>query len=677
MKVSNINGVQIYHVSAGKTLPEFLGKDQNLASRKQSLRYNDAYRRRIELIQDFHFPTAANTLKISPDGNFLLACGTYKPQLKMYELSQLGMKFERHMDAQGTRCEFLSDDYRKFCLLRDDRFVEFHAQYGLHHKIRVPKFGRDMKYLKDSCDLLVAGASSEVYRLNLYKGQFVTSLQTALKGVNAIAENSVHGLVALAGESGDLECYDPRSAQRAAYLRIPESLARIDARSAQDVKDGGGISAVAFGSSALTMAVGTDSGHVLTYDIRAPAPIRVRDHRYGLPIKRLIFQPDKLGNGDERLFSADSKVIKIWKGGNQDGKLLTAIESPADINDFIVYKDSGLILAACESHKMHSWYIPEIGSAPRWCYYLDTLTEELQESDKTTVYEDYKFVTRDQLEEWGVSGLVGTEALRAYMHGFFIDLKLYRKIQSVADPYSYERFYEEKLKKKIEETRQSRIILNSQLPKVNKKLAKAILAHRKKETERRRKKLGDDAESKLPEKKPLLDQRFKAMFEDEDFQIDETSEHFARINPHKHAAAKSNDARGSIGAEEEPDSDDDMRNGALSILRNFEGEGPTDDMKEEEEEAEYEHKEVTKMYDAPSGYSARQLLQGKVLTKSDAISKMSLEERLKLETTGITNTPAESDSKQQRFHGPVQRKKRSVDGERRKAPKGKIRKRRR
>jgi ribosome biogenesis protein ENP2 len=63
-------------------------------------RYDGDYRRRLELIQDTKFPVACQRVKTSRDGRFLFATGTYPPQIKVYELSQLSMKFERHLDAQ-------------------------------------------------------------------------------------------------------------------------------------------------------------------------------------------------------------------------------------------------------------------------------------------------------------------------------------------------------------------------------------------------------------------------------------------------------------------------------------------------------------------------------------------------------------------------------------------------
>lgn len=55
--------------------------------------------------------------------------------------------------------------------------------------------------------------------------------------------------------------------------------------------------------------------------------------------------------------------------------------------------DSGLVLMAAEQSRVLSYYVPSLGPAPRWCSFLDVLTEELEEEGEASVYEDYKFVT--------------------------------------------------------------------------------------------------------------------------------------------------------------------------------------------------------------------------------------------------------------------------------------------
>jgi ribosome biogenesis protein ENP2 len=52
--------------------------------------------------------------------------------------------------------------------------------------------------------------------------------------------------------------------------------------------------------------------------------------------------------------------------------------------------------------------VQNLGPAPKWCGFLDALTEELEEKSTETVYDDYKFVTEKQLGELGLSHLIGS-----------------------------------------------------------------------------------------------------------------------------------------------------------------------------------------------------------------------------------------------------------------------------
>lgn len=97
LPVSALQGIKVYNLSAGKTLPQWL---EDAHKKKMSLRYNFDFRSRIELIQDFSFPTASFKIEASPDGKYLLASGTYPPQVKVFEVDQLAMKCERHIDAE-------------------------------------------------------------------------------------------------------------------------------------------------------------------------------------------------------------------------------------------------------------------------------------------------------------------------------------------------------------------------------------------------------------------------------------------------------------------------------------------------------------------------------------------------------------------------------------------------
>lgn len=181
--------------------------------------------------------------------------------------------------------------------------------------------------------------------------------------------------------------------------------------------------------------------------------------------------------------------------------------------------NSGLFFLAQESTKIQTYFVPSLGPAPKWASFLDSLTEELQESTTETVYDDYKFVTKQELEALGLEHLIGSTVLRAYMHGYFLDVRLYKKAKSVADPFELEGYRKKKIKEAIDKQREGRVELYK-LPAVNKELALKIMSDQA------------NAKKKKPESANLLqDNRFKDLFQNPDFEVQTTAEEYRLLNP--------------------------------------------------------------------------------------------------------------------------------------------------
>lgn len=198
---------------------------------------------------------------------------------------------------------------------------------------------------------------------------------------------------------------------------------------------------------------------------------------------------------------------------------MTTIEAPTgEINDVCVVKNSGLIFMALDSPRISSFFVPSLGPAPSWCSSLEGLTEELEEGNETTIYEDYKFVTREDLERLNLTNLLGTNLLRAYMHGFFIDHRLYAKAKAMTNPFAYEEYRQKVIREKLDAERAARISVKKKLPKVNKELAARLLAGEatteaaSDDEEAGTKK---DARRKKVNTALLKDDRFGAIFKDE------------------------------------------------------------------------------------------------------------------------------------------------------------------
>ena len=130
MQSNSGNDVKQYNLTAGKSLPEWLDERK----RRTLLKRDVELRRRLELLQEFDMPSVSSNIRISNDGDYILATGTYKPRVKCFDVNQLGLKFERCFDSEPVAFSILSEDYSKVAFLQCDRYVELHAQFGRYYR---------------------------------------------------------------------------------------------------------------------------------------------------------------------------------------------------------------------------------------------------------------------------------------------------------------------------------------------------------------------------------------------------------------------------------------------------------------------------------------------------------------------------------------------------------------
>jgi len=382
-----------------------------------------------------------------------------------------------------------------------------------------------LKYDKRSAEALIpavgvnSDGNGEVYRLNLEVGRymkpyqidvggddFTTSGGGALQGgintgsvnVAAIAEDS-HNLQAFGTSIGTVEFWDSRSRSKIGMLSGHE----------------GGVTALDFDMSGLSLATGTSEGIVQIFDLRKSVPLLRKDQGYGYGIQTLMHLTTS--SQEKKILSADKRIIKLWD--EADGTPWTSVEPAVDINCVAHCPDSGMLLTANEGKQQHAFFIPQLGPAPKWCGFLDNMVEEMAEEATTETYDNYKFLTLPELKQLNMGHLVGTtNLLRPYMHGYFVASKLYEQARLIANPYVWEEERTKKIKEKVEKERASRI-RGSKKVKVNQTLVDKML----KRQERR---------EKVDEEMGVLgDDRFGKLFEDEEFAVDEKSREFAMLNP--------------------------------------------------------------------------------------------------------------------------------------------------
>ena len=269
--------------------------------------------------------------------------------------------------------------------------------------------------------------------------------------------------------------------------------------------------------------------------------------------------------------------------GGPLGTIVANVEGTADFTHFITSGDSsdpsgqrhGLLLCAGEQSKVQSFYCPVLGAAPRWCSFLDNITEELEEKDGVllgdpsaggagdvlqteTVYEDYKFLTRAEIDKLGIQNLVGTPLLRGYMHGFFIHVGLYNRIRAVAKPFEYSEYRSRKIKERMEEKRASRIAPKASVVQRAKAKVNPDLADRLQAKARDRTKAGKVAKALVE------DDRFGRLFDNPDFEIDEEAEDFKLRNPSGIASKRVRNDR-DMDSDQEDDADEDDYDGEAAL----------------------------------------------------------------------------------------------------------------
>eukprot|EP01069_Polyplicarium_translucidae_P005383 Polyplicarium_translucidae@DN2775_c0_g2_i1.p1 len=511
--VSSSQGAKIYCLSAGKSTPQFI---QDALKSHRSLKGDENYRRRLELIHGMEFPLSCGKVRISKDGEHVAASGMYPPEVKVFDVHELGQKFSRRLDSEVLDFHFLTDDYRKMVFLMSDRGLEFHAAGGRHHRIRVPKPCQSFQYIEETAELYIVGSVNEVYRIDAEQGVFEAPLPVPVTSLLFCAANRQSWV-------GFWDFRDPR--RTAATLTVP---------GVGGVSESIDATCGSFSSDGLHACIGTSDGECLLYDIRSSQPLGRRNHRNGLPIKELEFVQQRSGWSDEdgcsiealntlacsgpTVASCDAKSVKLWSLENTSTDAvvtpIASIESEDTLNGLCLVPSTGVLFTAADAKRIGTFFVPRLGLAPRWASFLDGLTEELEEKTDTTVYDDLQFLTPTQLAGLEIEHLTSTSLLRPYMHGYFMSAALYDKLRSVSEPKAIEDYWRDKIKKRTEERRRMRVPIKKKPPKVN-----ASLADRLTETARIDPKKGKTRKAAKDAQSILSDSRFAQIFSNPDFAI--------------------------------------------------------------------------------------------------------------------------------------------------------------
>eukprot|EP00796_Vickermania_ingenoplastis_P000328 gene328-182_t len=387
MQVSLHNKVKTFNLTAGKSLPEWLAE--------------------LELIHDLEFHTRRAAFGAAPTERISSPLGTTRTASR-FDVTELSMKYSFNADMN-----ILSG-----FALRRGRQITVHHLLLLWIACECPR-PACLAYNKFDAELLSAGASPEIHRIN------ETGASEGVNHVEVFQSGPVSGVCRLLQRRAD-----GRRGVAGGKVRVADG---AEVRHIAAEEDGG-----------MLFACGTSAGEVLLFDI----------------LKSYFFQGRSTSTGAASfVLSADTRAVKVWN--KTDGANFTSVEAPATITDFCVLRgqhnmvepfrcdDSGVLAICCDTPRVQVHFIPQLGAAPRWATFLENLTEELEEKDLTTVYDDYTFISKEELDRLGLSASdMADGKIRPAMHGAFIENGLFRQLKAVVDPAGFNRYVAEASKQR-------------------------------------------------------------------------------------------------------------------------------------------------------------------------------------------------------------------------------------
>lgn len=443
---TTVNNVKTYHITAESALPSKFGTRAN-----RRIATHSELKNRVNFIEEFEFSGSSRLINITRDGLTVGVSGEYPPQIKIFDLADLGQTTVFSVRRTLSHFEFLTDDWSKLAALRGDRKFDLFTKAGQFSTVSLPIRCRNFVYNPPNSDIILASEDFQLLRLNLELGQFVPSIQACSQNGNTVSISDVHQLIACGFEDGQLEFYDPRDKRSIAAIQLQNEVTKT-----------------AFDKTGLKIAVGLSSGDVSLFDIRSSNPLLNYSHRNDTAINSLSFTT-RSGTGDQMLLSSDNRGVRIYSLDADKGKFFTSFETKSALNDMTPFPDSGLIFAATDAKKVQVMLIPDLGPAPRFASFLDNLINdvEAEENEGTPLYDNMNFITRDELEKLGGGHFIGSSLLKPYMHGFFIPRDLYKMISSSQsnEGMNYEEYMKKQKISKKEAVESARIAPQRKAPK--------------------------------------------------------------------------------------------------------------------------------------------------------------------------------------------------------------------
>jgi ribosome biogenesis protein ENP2 len=89
------------------------------------------------------------------------------------------------------------------------------------------------------------------------------------------------------------------------------------------------------------------------------------------------------------------------------------------------------MIFANESPKIGAIFVPALGNAPKFCHFIENLTEEMEETINQQIFNDFQFVTHEQLTSMNALHLLKEGKAVPHMHGYLVQQKMLSFLKGV------------------------------------------------------------------------------------------------------------------------------------------------------------------------------------------------------------------------------------------------------
>jgi ribosome biogenesis protein ENP2 len=128
MAISDIKVYTVNGPSTSSSLPDWITKKTGKSKKHQN---RERVQTNLQLIQDFTFPQTGTKIRTTRDGHHAIGIGTYKPQMRCWDVNQLTLKFERVTDSEGI--DFVVSSIFSNLFSLDNRFRSYQMTGQRHY----------------------------------------------------------------------------------------------------------------------------------------------------------------------------------------------------------------------------------------------------------------------------------------------------------------------------------------------------------------------------------------------------------------------------------------------------------------------------------------------------------------------------------------------------------------